>query len=534
MNYDYIIVGAGSAGCVVANRLSAQSGNRVLLLEAGGPDKKQEIHIPAAFNKLFKSEVDWNYETVPQDKSNGRKYYWPRGKMLGGSSSINAMIYQRGNPANYDGWARLGNEEWSWEDVLPYFKKAENQERGGSEMHGVGGPLNVADLRDPNPMSTAFVEAAVQAGYLANDDFNDGEQEGFGQYQVTQKNGVRNSTAVGYLKPVLSRPNLTAETNAQVVRLVIENKRCTGVEYIHNGAAKIAYASKEVILSGGAINSPQLLLLSGIGPAEHLKEVGVQVKIDLPGVGQNLHDHLATMVTYYATQNISLKSAEGLGQVARYLLFKRGMLTSNVGESGGFVKLNPESEAPELQFHFAPAFFIRHGFESPDAHGFSIGPTLVKVKSRGHITLASTDPMAHPLIQPNYFEHSDDVQILVEGIKIAREIVGQAAFDPYRGEEYTPGKDVKTDDELADFVMDGGSQTLYHPVGTCKMGVDPLAVVSPELKVHGIDRLRVADASIMPEIVNANTNAPAIMIGEKCADMILNTTYAEPVMLEDA
>lgn len=517
-SYDYIIIGAGSAGCVLANRLSEK--HTVLLLEAGGPDKKQEISIPAAFSKLFKSEVDWAYETEPQAKMNNRNLFWPRGKMLGGSSSINAMIYQRGHPSDYDGWARLGNEEWGWQDVLPYFKKAQNQERGASATHGKGGPLNVTDLRDPNVLTSAFVKAAQEAGFAHNNDFNDGNQEGFGQYQVTQKKGTRHSAATAYLKPALKRKTLSAETQAQATRLLFDGQRCTGVEYVQNGATKTANANKEVILSGGAINSPQLLMLSGIGDPAHLGEFGIDVVMALPGVGQNLQDHLATMPTWYVTQKVSLAGAESLGNVAKFLLRKKGLLTSNVGEAGGFIKLDPASAAPELQFHFAPVFFIRHGFDSPQEHGMTIGPTLVKVESKGSITLKSADPFAYPSIQPNYLSAEADMDILVEGVKIARKIANQPALKPFLGAEYTPGGTVQTDAEIREFVRNF-TQSLYHPVGTCKMGVDPMAVVNPELKVHGVTGLRVVDASIMPVIVNANTNAPTIMIAEKAADMIL-------------
>lgn len=524
MSYDYIIVGAGSAGCVLANRLSESSEASVLLLEAGAPDKKQEIGIPAAFSKLFKSEVDWNYETEAQEHANGRKLYWPRGKMLGGSSSINAMIYQRGNPADYDGWAAMGNEEWGWEDMLPHFKKSQHQERDASslerdDLHGRSGPLNVAEQRDPNPLSEAFVEAAVQAGYGHNTDFNDGAQEGFGLYQVTQKKGTRNSTAVAYLRPALTRENLQTETEAQVTRLNFDGKRCVGVTYIQNGTTHEATANKEVILCGGAINSPQVLLLSGIGPADHLTEMGIELVQDLPGVGQNLQDHLAVSVTWQSTQPVSLAKAESLINLAKLMLFKRGMLTSNVGEAGGFVKLDTDSAAPELQYHFAPVYFIKHGFVEVDGHGFTVAPTQVAVKSKGHIALKSADPLVHPLIQPNYLSDEADLEILVEGVKIARGIVSQPAFDAYRGDEERPGVAVQSDDEIREFVREN-VQTLYHPVGTCKMGVDPMAVVDPQLRVHGVDGLRVVDASIMPQIVNANTNAPTIAIAEKAAEMI--------------
>lgn len=523
MQFDYVIVGAGSAGCVLANRLSASGRHTVLLLEAGAPDKNQAIHVPAAFANLFKSDLDWAYETEPQAHINGRKLFWPRGKMLGGSSSMNAMIYQRGHPADYDGWARLGNEEWGWEDVLPYFKKAENQERGESNAHGIGGPLNVTDLRDPSPLSKAFVEAAVQAGFAANDDFNDGSQEGFGLYQVTQKRGVRHSTAVAYLRPALKRNNLAAQTAAQVIRLQFEGDRCSGVVYRQRGQRVTVKATKEVILCGGAVNSPQLLLLSGIGPAAHLREHGIDVVMDLPGVGENLQDHLAIMGTWHCSQPISLAVAESLVNLGKYFLLKKGMLTSNVGESGGFVRLDPEASAPDLQFHFAPGFFILHGFEKPEGHGFTVGATLVKVKSRGTIRLRSSDPLAYPEIQPNYLSDEEEMRILIKGLKIAREIVQQPAFDPYRGEEHLPGTAAQSDEDLAKHVRQY-VQTLYHPVGTCKMGVDGMAVVNPQLQVHGVVGLRVVDASIMPEIINANTNAPTIMIAEKAADMIMNQT----------
>lgn len=519
MAHDYIIVGAGSAGCVLANRLSENPENSVLLLEAGGRDKKQEVQMPAAFSKLFKTDVDWAYFTEPQAHADQRKLYWPRGKMLGGSSSMNAMIYIRGNHRDYDNWAKLGNEEWGFSDVLPYFKKAEHQERGASSYHGVGGALNVADLRSTNPLSHAFIEAAAQAGLPKNNDFNGKSQIGAGFYQVTQKKGQRLSTAGAYLKPAMKRSNLTVMTHGQVTRLSFDGKRVTGLEYVQKGKTKQAKANKEVILCGGTINSPQLLMLSGIGPAEHLWALGIPVLMNLPGVGQNLSDHTAVAVAYACKKPISLRNAESFGNLLRYLLFKKGPLTSNVGEAGGFVKTRPDLEVPDIQFHFAPAYFIDHGFVQPEGHGFTVGITLVQPKSRGYIKLRSRDPLLPPLIQPNYCAADEDMQTLIAGLHLARQIGQASAFDAYRGEELLPGSDVQEEKALRAFIREY-VQTLYHPVGTCKMGNDPQTVVNSQLQVHGVDGLRVVDASIMPTITTGNTNAPTIMIAEKAADMI--------------
>ncbi len=520
MNYDYIVVGAGSAGCAVAARLSEHAGARVLLLEAGGPDDEENIHVPAMFPFLFKTSVDWAYETEPQEHLNSRSDYVPRGKMLGGSSSMNAMIYQRGNAADYDRWAELGNEGWSWDDVLPYFKKAENQERGESKYHGVGGPLNVADLRDPNPLSLAFVKACEEQGLPLTDDFNDGVQEGFGLFQVTQKGGLRCSAAVGYLRPALNRDNLAIITDAHVLRLTFEGTNCTGAVYRKDGAEHTVEASREVILCGGAINSPQLLMLSGIGQKKQLEKLGIHVLVNLPGVGQNLQDHLMVPVAYHCTEPISLALAGSDAEVKKFQEAQRGMLTSNIPEAGGFLKLDPASQAPELQFHFCPGWFVMHGAGNPPGHGFTLLPSLVGTKSVGSLKLRSADPSAPPRIGPNFLAEEADMAVLMEGVKRARKILNSPVFDTYRGDEYLPGVAVQTDGEIAAFIRDN-VQNIYHPVGTCKMGNDPLAVVNHRLKVHGVQRLRVADASIMPVIINANTNAPCIMIGEKCADMVL-------------
>ena len=517
---DYIVIGAGSAGAAVAGRLSENAKSSVLLLEAGGPDSEPNIHVPVRFSDLFHSKVDWDYVTVPQPGLNGRREYVPRGKVYGGTSSINAMVYQRGHPSDYDRWAAQGNDGWAYAEVLAYFRKMQNQERGESEHHGVGGPINVADPQDPNPLSQAFVEGALELGYQHNADFNDGVQEGFGIYQVTQRRGQRHSSAVGYLRPALERKNFTALPFAQVTRLLIEGQRCIGLQYLHEGEVKEARAAKEVIVCAGAINSPQLLMLSGIGPADHLTDLGIQSVLDLPGVGQNLADHVQVPIAYHCNRPISLVGKDEPEQAKRYAQEKMGLLTSNLGESGGFVRLDPASPAPELQYHFGPDWFVRHGFECPDGHGFTVLAGLVGSKSVGELKLQSKDPLAPPLIDFACLSYDDDVRMLLQAVKLGREIAATSAFDQYRGAEFLPGDHVTGDDELVDFIRDF-STTIYHPVGSCKMGNDDFAVVDARLRVRGVTGLRVADASIMPHIINANTNAPCIMIGEKAADMIL-------------
>ncbi|MCY3916017.1 MAG: GMC family oxidoreductase N-terminal domain-containing protein [Chloroflexi bacterium] len=516
---DYIVVGAGSAGAAVASRLSEDETCSVALLEAGGPDSNPNIRIPARFSDLFHTEDDWDYQTVPQPGLNNRREYVPRGKVLGGTSSMNAMVYQRGHPSDYDGWAARGNEGWAYHDVLPFFRKMQHQERGESAHHGVGGPINVADPQDPNPLSLAFVEAALELGFARNADFNDGDQEGFGVYQVTQKRAQRHSTAAGYLRPALQRENLTAITRAQATRLIIENRQCTGLQYFHDGELKTARAEQEVIICGGAINSPQLLLLSGIGPADQLAEFDISLVMDLPGVGQNLMDHIQVPLAYHCQKPVSLVGKDAPAQVRRYQEERMGLLTSNLGESGGFVKLNPNAPAPELQYHFGPDWFVRHGFETPAGHGFTILVGLVGAKSAGELKLLSADPLAPPSIDFACLEEDDDVLVLLEGLRLGRRIAAASPFDPYRGAELLPGAQVIADGELVRFIREFAT-TIYHPTCSCRMGRDPLAVVDERLRVHGIAGLRVADASIMPHIINANTNAPCIMIGEKAAAMI--------------
>lgn len=520
--YDYIIVGAGSAGCVLANRLTEDPGVSVLLLEAGGSDDKREISIPAAFSKLFKSPSDWAYYTEEEPLMAGRKMYWPRGKVLGGSSSINAMIYIRGNRGDYDAWRDAGNDGWGYDDVLPYFKKSENQERGPSEYHGVGGPLYVSNQRTVNPLSLAFVEACKEMGIPANDDFNGAVNEGTGVYQVTQKNGARWSAASAYLKPAIKRPNLTVRTQVQVAQILIEQGRATGVISATDGKNETIRANREVLICGGAINSPQLLMLSGIGPADHLRSVDIEVVADLPGVGQNLQDHLAGGVMFHSKQPISLSDAENPGNVLKYMFLKKGPLTSVVAESGGFIKLQKDASLPDIQFHFAPVLFKNHGFEVIPGHGFTIGPTLLHPKSSGQIRLRSNNPLEPAIIQANYFSEEEDARLMLQAVKFSGEVARAKAFDQFRGEQIMGSADL-SDDEMLQLLRQN-AETLYHPTSTCKMGNDAMAVVDAQLRVRGIEGLRVIDASIMPAVIGGNTNAPTMMIAEKAADLLKSSS----------
>jgi choline dehydrogenase len=439
--------------------------------------------------------------------------------VLGGSSSINAMIYVRGHRADYDGWAALGADGWGFSDVLPYFKKSEDNARGASAYHGTGGPLRVEDQRDPSPLSRAFVEAAAAAGVAPTDDFNGPRQEGAGIYQVTQRGGRRHSAAAAFLRPALARPNLEVRTGAHAARIVFEGDRAAGVEFLHDGLRKTARCAGEVVLCGGAVHSPQLLLLSGVGPAGPLKALGIPVVADRAGVGENLHDHPIVGARWRLRRGRSLMSAEAPDSVLAYLLWRRGMLTSIVAEAGLFTTTRPGATWPDLQFHCAPVLFEDHGFKAPTEHGFSLGPTLVRPLSRGRLTLRSADPLDAPAIDPNYLADRADVATLVEGLKLAREIAAQPAYEGLRGEELSPGPQVRSDAALEAYVRQT-CETLYHPVGTCRMGGDDDAVVDPQLRVRGVRGLRVADASVMPVVPNGNTNAPAIMIGERAADFI--------------
>ena len=521
--YDYIIVGAGSAGCVLANRLSADPSIRVLLLEAGPRDWNPFIHMPAGLSKLvnFKS-LNWNYNTEPEPALNNRSLYWPRGKVLGGSSSINAMCYSRGHRSDYDDWAALGNPGWSWAEVLPYFRKSQNQGRGESDLHGVGGPLSVEDLSFTNPLSDVFIQAAKQAGFARNRDFNGPAQRGFGMYQVTQKNGRRCSTAAGFLRPVRSRPNLTILTGALTLGLEFAGSdRVVGIRYRRRGFNHSVRAEREVILSAGSVNSPQLLMLSGIGPAPMLENAGVSVRHELSEVGRNLQDHLDVCTLTRCSQPVTYDQLSELRVGLRYFLHHEGEGTSNIAEAGGFlVSGRDRDDRPDIQMHFVPALLDDHGRNRLPGDGYTVHACPLRPQSRGYLALRSADPTRPIAIHANYLSEAEDLEMMLECVRYSREILNQPAFKPFRAHEIFPGNDVSDRNGLIDFIRNK-AETIYHPVGTCRMGIDPHAVVDPELRVRGIEGLRVVDASIMPTLVGGNTNAPTIMIAEKAADMIL-------------
>lgn len=531
--YDYVIVGAGSAGCVVANRLSADPSISVCLLEAGTDDHSPLIRIPLGVAGIMPTRhANWAFQTEAQPGLAGRRGYQPRGKVLGGSSSINAMVYIRGHRSDYDRWADAGNPGWSFDEVMPYFKRSQNQERGGNEFHGVGGPLNVADLRSPHAICDAFIEAGEQAGYGRIEDFNAPDiQEGVGYFQVTQQEGERCSAARAFLTPVMDRPNLTVITEAHATRILFQGKRAAGVRYRKNDEGHEITANKEVIVSAGAFQSPQLLMLSGIGPREELRSYGIEPRHELPGVGQNLQDHIdyVTAITSPSREPLGLSlrgSWQMLKALSDYRRFRTGKLTSNVAEAGGFLRSDPGANAPDLQLHFAVALLDDHGRKLHPGHGYSCHVCLLQPKSRGRVGLQSANPMAAPLIDPGFLTDEEDVERLVRGFRLMREILSAPALMPYRGRDiYAAG--ARTDEEIRQ-VLRRRADTVYHPVGTCSMGRGDAAVVDHELKVHGVDGLRVVDASVMPNIVSGNTNAPAIMIGEKASDMILGSAQSAP------
>lgn len=509
--YDYIVIGAGSAGCVVANRLTEDPETTVLLLEAGNPDTKPEIHIPLECTRLPGTEVDWGYVSEPEPYLNGRRIFCPRGKVLGGSSSINFLVYIRGNAHDYDQWQELGNSGWSYQDVLPYFKKSEHQQRGASEYHGVDGELSVTDVISPAPISQRFIDAAVALGYDYNPDFNGMQQEGVGPIQLTIKDGKRHSTAAAFLMPILHRPNLTVQTGALVTQLLFEGTCTVGVEYLHKGMLHQAKVNQEVILSAGSFDSPKLLMLSGVGDAKQLQAMEIPVVVDLPGVGQNLRDHILVPVPYEATADLHTAiTSNGCAEIG---LFLHSEMNQGV--------------APDLELIFGPLMWAPPGYPNSGL-GFTGLIALVNPENIGSVSLRpaegssaslSPDPKDPPIIQMNYLQSQSDVQKLIEGVRLMRQLFQTSAFDEFRGREVAPGADVTSDDALEAYIRETCT-TVFHPVGTCKMGTDPMAVVDPELRVHGVQGLRVVDTSIMPTLNTGHTNAPAIMIGEKAADLI--------------
>jgi len=524
--FDYVVVGAGSAGCVLANRLSADGKNSVLLLEAGPRDTNLWIHVPLGYGRLFKEKtVNWMYQTEPEPGLDGRSVFQPRGKVLGGSSSINGLLYVRGQHEDYDRWRQHGNNGWGFDDVLPYFKKGENQQRGADDFHGSGGPLPVSDLGHPDPLSAAFITAAAETGLPVNPDFNGASQEGAGFFQTTTRYGRRASAAVAYLRPAKGRNNLRVETSALAQRIVFDGRRAEAVEYRQAGALKAARARREILVSGGAFNSPQLLQLSGVGPADLLRKHGIEIVLDAPGVGHDLQDHMQVRVVMRCSQRITLNDivnhpVRKILMGMRYAAFRTGPLTIAAGTSGAFFRTNPRLATPDIQVHFLPFSTDKMGEKLHSFSGFSASVCQLRPESRGSLRIRSADPAAPPEIRINYLATEVDRAANVEGLKMLRKILQAPALRPYVTEEVDPGAKVVSDEALLSYCRARGS-TIYHPTSTCRMGNDALAVVDQRLRLRGIEGLRVVDASVMPDLVSGNTNAAVIMIAEKASDMIL-------------
>jgi choline dehydrogenase len=525
--YDFIVIGAGSAGCALANRLSAEPGNRVLLLEAGGPDRNFWIHVPIGYYRtIFNPKFGWGYQTEPEPHLNGRRIPWPRGKVLGGSSSINGLVYIRGQKEDFDHWRQLGNPGWSFDDVLPYFKRAEDQARGPDEYHGAGGPLSVGDSAR-HELVEAWIAACVELGIPRNDDFNGATQEGAGYFQLTNRKGFRCSAAVAYLRPAKNRKNLRIETGALVRRIVLDGRRARAVTYRHQGAERTVAARREIVLAAGAIGSPQILQLSGIGPGAHLREHGIEPLHDLPGVGHNLQDHFQARSVYRCTRPITLNDrvkspVQKLLMGLEWFVFRTGPLTVGAGQGGIFARTRAELATPDVQFHIILFSADRPGTTLHPFSGFTASVCQLRPESRGTVLIRAPDPEAHPAILANYLDAETDRRCIIDGLRLTRRLAATEPLQPYIAEEIEPGPDKTTDEDLLAHARARGS-TIFHPSGTCMMGppTNPMAVVDPDLRVHGLSGLRVADASIMPTVVSGNTNAACIMIGEKCADLML-------------
>ena len=530
--YDYVIVGAGSAGCVLANRLTEDGRRTVLLLEAGPRDSYPWIHIPIGYGKtMFHPVYNWGFHTEPEPGMNERRVYWPRGRGLGGSSSINGLIYVRGQPEDYDGWAALGNRGWGWRDVLPYFRKLERNARGASEYHGGDGPVWCSDIGERHALMDAIICAGEEIGVPRNDDFNGKQQEGVGYYQLFTRRGMRCSSATAYLRPARKRSNLRVETHAHATAVTFEGTRATGVEYRQHGVLRHAHAAREVILAAGALQTPQLLQLSGVGPGALLQEIGIPVVKDAPGVGENLQDHLQFRLIYKVsrpiTTNDQLRTLSGrLGIGLRWLLFRTGPLAIGINQGGLFTRVLPESKTPDIQFHFATLSAEMAGGRPHPWSGCTFSVCQLRPESRGTVRIKSRDPLEPPAMQPNYLTREADCRCAVEAIKFARRLAAAPALREYLSEEYRPGPGTARDDELLEFARNYGA-TIFHPSGTCRMGSDPMAVVDERLRVHGLGGLRVVDCSIMPTLVSGNTHAPVVMIAEKAADMIREDARAD-------